>query len=420
MSFLDDLERLGEHVADDARERFKAAAALVEQHLIEHPQPVFKLLRTLRPILLTHGIAVVTRYPDVVEVLTHDEAFSVEPYRGKMARLAGDFILGTDDGPQYEHDVSILRLAAPRSDVPQLTGFMHDTAEELVAASGGSIDVADLAKRAPARLAGRWLGVTGPDEDTLIRWTLAMFEEIFVNVKDDPAIAAAADEAAAGLRPHLDELIQRRKADADGGGDVLGRLLAMQAVPGTAMTDEQIRTNLIGIVVGFIPTIATATSLAIDALLDRPEALASAARAAQANDLDGVRAHVWEGMRLAPQGPGLLRRAMRDFTVAEGTHRATTIPAGTVTFAATQSAMLDDDVVDDPDDFRTDRPPHHHLHFGTGMHACFGRFANAEQIPAIAAALLRRPGLARADGDAGRLVKAGPFPQSLRVTFDAA
>jgi cytochrome P450 len=91
----------------------------------------------------------VTRYHDVAEVLGHDEAFSVQPYREKMVRLAGDFILGTDDSPQYERDISILRLAAPRSDVPALAGFVDETADALVADAGGRIDLADLAKRVP-------------------------------------------------------------------------------------------------------------------------------------------------------------------------------------------------------------------------------------------------------------------------------
>jgi cytochrome P450 len=86
-------------------------------------------------------------------------------------------------------------------------------------------------------------------------------------------------------------------------------------------------------------------------------------------------------------------------------------------FAATQSAMHDDDVVDDPGEFRTDRPRHHYMHFGVGLHECFGRFANLMTIPLIAKALLRRDGLERAPGDDGRLVKAGPFPRSLVVTY---
>jgi hypothetical protein len=53
------------------------------------------------------------------------------------------------------------------------------------------------------------------------------------------------------------------------------------------------------------------------------------------------------------------------------------------------------------------------------MHECFGRFANAMQIPLIAKALLKHPNLARAPGDAGKLVKTGPYPTTMAVTFDA-
>ncbi len=423
MSFVDELDELADEVKDDAQELRNRAVKLLESHAREHPERLFRLLRTVKPVLLKHNLAIVTRYHDVVEVLGHDEAFSVQPYREKMVRLAGDFILGTDDSPRYERDISILRLAAPRSDVPVLAGFVNETAEALVAESApaGRIDIADLAKRVPARLFGRWFGTPGPDEDTLIAWTLAIFEDIFVNVKNDPAIAAEADTASAALAAYLDEAIAARKASPEGkADDVVGRLLAMQATSPTAFTDEEIRVNVVGLVCGFVPTIATATAFALDALLDRPEVLEDAHAAARADDDDAVRAYVFEAMRLAPQGPGLFRRTRTDFEVAEGSGHATKIPAGTLVFAASQSAMLDDDVVDDPNEFRLGRPAHHHLHFGVGLHQCFGRFANAMQIPLIAKAVLRRPGLARAPGADGQLVKDGPFPQSLVVTFDGS
>jgi hypothetical protein len=57
------------------------------------------------------------------------------------------------------------------------------------------------------------------------------------------------------------------------------------------------------------------------------------------------------------------------------------------------------------------------MHFGIGMHECFGRFASTMAIPLIAKALLRRDGLERVPGDEGALVKAGPFPKSLVVTY---
>lgn len=417
MSIFGELEELGTRIGADVERLLREGKAELQQEVTEHPQPLFALLRTVKPVLLVHDIAFVTRYADVVDVLTNDGAFGVEPYTGKMQALAGDFILGLDETPEYERDVSILRLAAPRSDVPKLSDFVAQTAEELVARAGGTINVADVAKRVPARLIGRWFGTPGPDEDSMIAWTMAMFEDIFVNVKNDPQIHEAAAQASSKLRPYLtDAIAESKRANGAGGETMLDRLIAMQATPATAFSDAEIATNIIGLVVGFVPTIATATTFAIDVLLDRPDALHSAQAAAQADDIDTVRAHMWEAMRLAPQGPGLLRRATTDFVLGEGTHHATRVPAGTVTFAATQSAMLDGDVVTDPNEFRVGRPAHHYLHFGAGLHQCFGRFANAMQIPLIAAALLRRPNLARAAGEAGRLVRTGPYPQSLVVT----
>lgn len=418
MSIVHDIERLAEELREDAEGLLREVTQKLRQEALEHPEQTFALLRALKPVLVTKGIAVVSRYDDVVEVLEHDEAFSVSEYSGKMRSLAGDFILGLDDSPAYERDASILRLAAPRSDVPGLAGFAAGEADRLVSESGGQVDLVDLASRVPARLVERWFGTPGPDEETQIAWACALFADIFLNQQNDAALHESAERAAAAMRPHLDSTIAARKASGQAGEDVLGRLISMQADPATAFSDEEIRTNFIGLIVGFIPTVMSATTLALDALLERPDALEQACAAARANDDDGVRTCMWEAMRLAPMAPGVVRRAAVDYEVAEGTHHATRIPAGTLTLAATQSAMLDGDVVDDPSAFRTDRPPHHYLHFGAGMHECFGRFANAMQIPAIAKAVLSRPGVRRASGPEGKLARNEQYPTKLVVAFD--
>ncbi len=422
MSMIGELEHFASRTGADVQRFVNEGKQELTQHVTEHPQPLFELLRAVKPVLQIHDIAIVTRYADVIEILSNEKAFGVEPYTGKMHALVGDFILGLDDSPEYERHVSILRLAAPRSGIPKLASFVADTAEALVAESagrnGGQVAIPDLAARVPARLAARWLGTPGPDENTMIKWTLALFEDIFVNVKNDPEIHAAAGSAAKELRAYIDALIAERKVSG-GTHDVLGRLLAMQANPATAFTDDEIAANLIGLITGFIPTVATVTTLALDVLLDRPDALTQGQAAARVGDDDALRAVMWEAMRFAPQGPGLLRRARSDFVVAAGSLHETRISAGTFTLAATESAMLDGDVVDDPHEFRPGRPAHHYLHFGTGLHTCFGRFANEMQIPQIANALLRRGTLARAPGDAGKLVKHGPYPVSLAVTIAA-
>jgi cytochrome P450 len=418
VSALAELEDLGRRIGADVGRFVREGEHELRQHLTEHPQPLFDLLRTLKPVLLIHDIAIVTRHADVLEVLGDDETFGVEPYGVKMRALAGEFILGLDESSRYERETSILRLAAPRSDIPALAGFVAEIAEKLVeeaAERDGLIDVVELSKEVPARLFGRWFGLSALDVQSLVAWTLPMFDDIFFNVGNDPRIHASAARAAELLRPYIEGAIAERKRSGKGEDDVLGRLLAMQADRASELSDAQIATNLIGMVIGFIPTVMTATTFALDTLLCRPDALAGAQRAARQEEDDGVRAYMWEAMRLAPFAAGVLRRARTDAIVGEGTHHATRVPAGTLTLAATESAMLDGAAIDAPESFRVGRPASNYLHFGAGLHHCFGRFANAMQIPLIAKALLRRSSLARAPGAQGRLVKEGPYPKSLVV-----
>jgi cytochrome P450 len=76
--------------------------------------------------------------------------------------------------------------------------------------------------------------------------------------------------------------------------------------------------------------------------------------------------------------------------------------------------MFDSAKVDNPNDFRIDRPAWLDMQFGYGMHTCFGQYVNRVQIPGILKPLLQKPGLRRA----GPLQIDGPFPSSLPVMWD--
>ncbi len=423
MSLVSDLEHFAGRIAADVEHFVDDGVKALEKHAEEHPQPLFALLRSVHPVLVVGKVAIVTRYPDVVAVLSDDETYGVERYGEKMRALTGDFILGLNPSERYEHDVTLLRAAAPSSDGPQLAAFADSAAGELVAAGveAGRIDVVEISRRLPARLMGHWFGTPGPAEETMIEWALAMFEDIFINLKDDPAIHARAKQSAGELTAYLAAAVAERKAAGPSAReDVLDRLIAMQSAGGPSFADAEIVSNLIGLIVGFIPTVATATPLAIDDLLDRHRELEKAQRAARDGDGDTVRAYMWEAMRLAPQAPGLLRQTRTEAVLAEGTTHAKRVPAGTTVFAATESAMLDGEVVEDAGEFRVPRPAGDYLHFGTGTHECFGRFVNEMQIPAIAKAILRLPGLGRAPGEQGRLSKEGPYPKSLTLIVNDA
>jgi cytochrome P450 len=225
--------------------------------------------------------------------------------------------------------------------------------------------------------------------------------------------------AATGIRAHLGDAIAARKASEEARDDFIGRLLASQGSE-PSFSDEEIRNNVIGLIVGWVPTTASAMALAIDELLSRPEELARAQEAARSGDIDTVGAYMFEALRFQPQNSGVLRKCLSDHVLAAGTDRETLLHAGSIVYVATQSAMMDEDTLPEPEAFRVDRPWEHYLHFGYGRHTCFGEQINRVQIPEMAAVLLRQSNLRRAPGRAGKLSWDGLHPIGLDVAFDAA
>jgi cytochrome P450 len=393
----------------------------LKQHLLQNPEPVFAVLRRLKPILIVKNTALVTRFEDVQEVLSRDGVFQVT-YKEKM-EVIGDgsnFFLGMQNSPEYERDQSHMRTVMRRQDVAeQILPFVARTAESLVAASGGRLDVVrQLSRVVPTRLVATYFGVSPTSEEDLANWSTAMFQYLFTDPKNDPAVGAAARDAAAKTRSLLDQAIAKRKTQGSQPDDVLGRCLALQKAGVPGMDDLGIRNNLVGLLVGAIPTTSKCCAQALDELLKLPAELQAAQQAARSDNDALVAQYVFEALRFNPNNPGVFRIAAEEYTVAKGKMHATAIPRGASVVAATQSAMFDDRIVDTPNEFRVGRPDYIYMHFGYGLHACFGQYINRVQIPGILKPLLKRKGLRRAPGDAGQLQYTGPFPSSLGVMFD--
>jgi len=163
--------------------------------------------------------------------------------------------------------------------------------------------------------------------------------------------------------------------------------------------------------------VETTSQAAVQALLvlfSKPNALASAAAAARADDDDALSALAFEALRFRPINPMVVRVAKEDFTLAAGEPHRTLIRKGTAVFTLTWSAMFDPRVLDAPEEFRSDRPDYHYLHFATGQHACYGRYISRIQIPQILKPLLKLKGL--------RLLGApefdGTFPETFRIAAE--
>ena len=387
-------------------------------------RPVFTFLRGRFPILVLGKTAIVTRHADVIEVLTRDTDFTIaEINEARFNEGDGPFILGMDRSPQYDTEAATLREVVRPDDLARIRSLVRQNAAELVGAarSYGEIDVVNgLARVVATRTVDSYFGIPAPDDPTMMRWMRDIFHALFANPFSDEKVHRDFLRSSEELKKHMDQVIAARKSQLNQPNqpdDVLGRLLLLQNAEHAWLDDRSVRRNLGGLIVGAVDTTSKFVTLAIDELMRRPVALAGAQAAAIAGEMELVRRYAYEAVRFNPHHPVQARFCKHETEVGAGTPRARKIPAGASVFVATLSAMFDADVFVEPKAFRVDREVEY-LHFGYGMHQCFGRAINGVQIPELAAAVLRLPNLRRAPEHAGRIAWDGPFPERLILEFD--
>ena len=397
----------------------KGVARLIERLVFWGMPYAFAFLRRWKPIFKAGSMVLTSRHDDVREVFATDPAFGV-PYKPKLDVIMGGqpFFLGMGDTPQYHADTAAMRKVIRPDDLPVLARQVEAMAEGIVAAAPGRIEVVDtLVRRVTFSALGDYFGVPDPPGGDLRVWGTRLFEFQFVGSMTDKALRAEVDQIAPALRAHIQNEISRRRADP-GKDDVLARCLAEQKAGTPGFSDDQIRTSLMGFIVGGPPQPPMVVPQAMEQLMRRPDALAGAQAAARADDDALLAKYVTEAMRFDPLAPGLPREVLADFTLARGTKHQKTIPAGATVLAAFASAMMDPRRVADPKRFDPHRPASDYIHFGYGLHQCFGIHINRATLHLMLKPLLKRQNLRRASGSAGKLRKNGPFAESLTLLFD--
>ena len=383
--------------------------------------PNISLKRVVMQCYDNTGTALVTRRADVIDVLNRDADFEVV-YGPRMRQLTEgeNFFLGMQPGWNYTRDTSAMRLAARMTDVDDIVlPRAAQLAEQIVTNSSGKIDVVPtLTLEVPWDMTDTYFGCGGT-RDAMQNWTTTLFWYLFQDLGADAEKGTIALGHAAELRDYLDAHIPARKAAPTDAPDILNRCLALQSSDTPGMSDLGIRNNLLGLLIGAIPTISKASCLALDKLLNRPDALASAQAAARADDDALLAQHCWEALRFNPFNPVIYRRATRDTQVATSTLRRVRIAKGQIVFAANASACFDRFDIPDPNTFRTDRPWETYMIWGYGVHRCFGETINRAVIPAILKPLLKQKNLRRAPGEAGQIsTDTLGFPNHFHLEFD--
>jgi cytochrome P450 len=152
----------------------------------------------------------------------------------------------------------------------------------------------------------------------------------------------------------------RRAAARD---DVLTDLVRVRDGGAAPLSDTEIVSLLISLVLAGYETTANLVASALVLLLHRPELWAAAGE-----DPGLASAMVEEALRIDAPMQGAYRRAVFDVQIS-----GVTIPAGAQVFALFASANRDRAAFDRPDECDPGRPDRErHLAFGRGIHYCLG------------------------------------------------
>ncbi|HEX2054188.1 MAG TPA: cytochrome P450 [Actinomycetota bacterium] len=404
----------------------KTKVGMVSKWIRTDWRPFFKELREHRPILKAPTFTLLTRFPDVTEILSRETVFTVRAYQPHMDPVVGPFMLARDATPLNWREKGIMQAVLKPEDLPavrDMAGRLADQALDSAAAEGKIEGVSKLGRFVPLSIVGEYFGFPGPDMESMYRWSKATQTNMFKNLQNDPAVHEAAVQAGREMKEYLTGLLAEKKAavanyNGDAPQDTFSRLVRTVFPPEIGFDDERILSNVMGLLVGTGETSSQAIVQALEQILMRPDVHLAAVEAAKADDPSAFDEYVWEGLRLNPINPLLFRVSVADYTVAAGTERETTIPAGSLVFACTASAVFDEEVMKDPDDFRTDRPEFLSLHFGYGHHTCLGRYVGSVIIPEVIRRVLLRPNVHLLPPPEGKVdFHGGPFPESFWFGF---
>jgi cytochrome P450 len=397
---------------------------LFGKYTLMDPGGMFAELRAHRPIFVMPAATLATRFVDVQEILTRPKVFSVRLYQPKMDPSVGPFMLARDGTAINRRDKSIMMAMLRLEDLPAIGKLVAALTDTAIQACGGTMEVvSQLSRLVPVQLTGQYFGFPGPDVATMMRWSRATQYDMFHNTpQNDPAVHAANLQAGAEMRAYLTQLLPQRRAELAANptlDDTLSRLLKTVLPAVLGFDEERIITNVSGLLVGGVETTSAAVVQALDQLLARPTQLAAAQAAAVAGNEDLFAQYVWEALRFHPINPFVFRFCEQDYELAADTDRRALIKAGTVVLASTNSAMMDDGEVDNPEEFRLGRPDYQFMHLGYGEHTCLGDQVSLVQVPTILQRLLLCKNLRRASGPDGQIdFRGGPFPESFVVQFD--
>jgi cytochrome P450 len=268
----------------------------------------------------------------------------------------------------------------------------HAVVDDLIASGPGDF-VTKVAARVPLEVICRMMGIPEERYDDIFRCS-----NMILGAQDPEYLAEGADIAAAllgagaELTALLSELSEKRRAEP---AEDLITALALGEVDGERLTDQEIGSFFILLVVAGNETTRNAISSGLVALSENPEQ-----RARWQADFDGMATTaVDEIVRWATPVAWMRRTALRDTELA-----GKSIKTGDKLLLFYAAANRDETVFTDPHRFDLSRNPNPHLAFGgNGPHFCLGAHLAKREITEVFRELFTRVPDIHASGEPVRL-----------------
>src|SRR6202162_2375215 len=372
---------------------------LLEPAVLANPYPLYHKLRSEDPVHWDWFLHtwVVTRYPDVVNVL-HSFSADRTPTPQQLTAMGLSALnpiakvmvkqMLFMDAPAHTRLRGLASAAFTPGKVEALRRHIQEIANDLLdrVQTRGRMDIiADFAAPLPAIVTAEMLGVPTEDHADLKKWS-ADFAEMLGNFQHNPDRIPRVLESTNNLTTYFQAAISKTRQHPREG---LIHSFITAEVDGDRLTDEEIVANSIVTMVGGQETTTNLIGNGLLTLMRNPEQLA------QLRDNPGlIPSAVEELLRYESPSQHTGRIAREDVEIGDKQIRK-----GQAVMAIMAAANRDPERFPNPDRLILDRSDNKHLAFGWSSHFCFGApLARMEGQIAFETILRRLPNLQAAPG----------------------
>jgi cytochrome P450 family 142 subfamily A polypeptide 1 len=316
----------------------------------------------------------IARYADLVEISKHPETFCSG--QGFRPKVAPDASMISQDDPRHTKQRRLVYKGFTPKQVAALEGHVREVVTETldaVAPLGRCDFTQDVAVPLPMILIAEMLGIRREDRDLVQRWS----DELIKGADGPEHATDAVIECFVEFCDYTIEIIADRRANPR---DDLISILCHDEIDGVPLTEGEIISEALLILIGGNETTRNVISGAMEALIAHPDQ-----RARLAADPSLLPVAVEEFVRWVTPIVNFRRTATRDVEL-----RGQKISEGESVLLLYGSANRDEDVFDRPDLFDTARSPNPHVAFGFGTHFCLGANLARVELRVMFEEVLRR------------------------------